>query len=88
MLREAVYMAIGSEREYQDAMTERSDRADMLDDMPLPAILLAIDKILCDAKTSWYKDSDPYADTMQHVRKIAGLCVKAGEKYGMESRKW
>jgi hypothetical protein len=84
--RASTYAAINSERDYQDAMTSRTDRPDMIDPMPLPAILLAMEKCLLDARTRWYSDAAPYQDTMQHVRKIAGLAVKAGERYGMPPR--
>lgn len=86
MTRADVYTAIDTERAYQDAMTERSDRPDMVANMPLSSILLAMERLLHDARNKWYSDSEPYSETMHLVRKVAGLAVKAGEKYGMPNR--
>ena len=86
MKRADVYRAIDSERDYQDAMTERVDRPDMVADMPLSSILLAMERLLHDARYQWYSNSDPYEETMHLVRKVAGLTVKAGEQYGMPNR--
>lgn len=81
-----VYSAIETERDYQDAMTARGDRPDMATHMPLSSILLAMERILHDARSQWYSDAQPYEQTMHSVRKIAGLAVKAGEQYGMPVR--
>lgn len=86
MTRAEVYTAIDSERTYQDAMTERADRPDMVADMPLSSILLAMERLLHDARHQWYSESEPYEETMHLVRKVAGLAVKAGEQHGMPSR--
>lgn len=86
MTREDVYKAIDTERDYQDAQSARDDRPDMVDDLPFPGILLAMEHCLNTARATWYYDAAPYQDTMNLVRKVAGLAVKAGEKYGMPNR--
>lgn len=84
--RMCVYDAINGERDYQDEMTALSDRPDMVDPMPLPAIILAMEHCLSEARKQWYSDAEPYQPTMHLVRKVAALAVKAGEQYGMPTR--
>ena len=86
MKRKKVYKAIDSEREYQDRETLNDDRPDMLPEFNLGQALTAIDIILTQAKAKWYNDYPPYEDTMPLLRKIAGVCVKMGEMYGMPNR--
>lgn len=84
--RSEVYAAIDSERSYQNAMTASKSRPDMIDDMQIGSMILAMEKCLNDAKSVWYYDSLPYHDTMEHLRKVAGLIVKAGEMHSMPHR--
>lgn len=86
MTREDVYKAIDTERDYQDRMTADPNRPDMIEDLNIAGILLAMERCLHQTREDWYYDSVPYQDTMEFVRKIAGLAVKAGEQYGMPSR--
>lgn len=86
VLRNHVYSAIDSERDYQDRMSANPDRPDMVEDLPLSGILLAMEHCLNSARASWYYDNEPYHATMHFIRKIAGLSVKAGETYGMPKR--
>lgn len=86
MIRYEVYSAIDSEREYQNAQSSREDRPDMVEDLSFPGMLLAMEHCLNTARATWYYDAEPYQETMHLVRKIAGLAVKAGEKYGMPKR--
>lgn len=86
MTREQVYKAIDSERDYQKVLTNDPARPDVRWDMHVGDHLLAIQYNLTKATEAWYKDSNNYAATMDYVRKIAGLCVQAGEMYGMPDR--
>jgi hypothetical protein len=86
MKRELVYNAIDSERAYQDEMSSRDNRPDMIEDMHLGDILSAISYNLNLANAAWYKGSFPYQESMEYIRKIAALCVKAGEMNGMPLR--
>lgn len=49
-------------------------------------ILTAIQHNLNKATAEWYIEQDPYPNTSDLLRKIAALCVKAGEDYGMTER--
>lgn len=87
MTRQEVYSAIDTEREYQRVLTNDPARPDVRWDMHVGDHLTAIQYNLNKAIEAWYKDSNNYEATMEFVRKIAGLCVQAGEMYGMPDRK-
>lgn len=86
MEREEVYKAIDTEREYQDFVTPIDSR--MVDDYAISHAILNIEKFIGEAREAWYGESseDSYQKTMDMLRKIAGVCVKSGEKYGMPER--
>jgi hypothetical protein len=84
-MNKEVLEAIQTERDYQDRETAKPDRPDMID-MGIADILLAMQINLDKACEVWYYDSEPYQDTMEFVRKITALGVKAGETYGMPHR--
>jgi len=86
MKREDVYKALDSERDYQDEMSKSVFRPDMIEDMHIGDILSAIEHNLTLARAAWYKGFVPHPEAMTFLRKIGGLCVKAGESYGMSSR--
>lgn len=86
MKRENVYKAIDSERDFQDEMTAREDRPDMIQDLHVGDGITAISYNLEKAREAWYKGSVPHEEAMVYLRKIAGICVKLGEDYGMPER--
>lgn len=85
-IRQAVYAAIDSERAYQDKLTDDSSRPDMIEDFHVGDALTAIRINLAKAEEAWYKGSVPHHASIEFLRKIAGICVKVGETYGMPSR--
>jgi hypothetical protein len=89
MKRKEVYKAIDTEREYQQRETDDIFRVDMIEEFNISTALLAMDVILEEAKFEWYHDNpkDKYQKTMDLLRKIAGMSVQMGEKYGMPDRK-
>ncbi len=87
MDRSKVYEVIDTERDFQNEMTLRNDRPDMIEDLHVGDTITAIQVNLDKAKEAWYKGSVPHQDTMEYLRKVAGLVVQAGEKYGMPERK-
>ena len=84
--RYAVYRAIDSERHYQEKMKEDPDRPDMLENLQMGAVVAAIQHNLDLARAQMYSGSEPHETTMVYLRKIAGLCVQAGEERGMPER--
>ena len=80
MKREKVYEAIDSERDYQDSKWK-----DLNDSYNKPADwALYIERHLGIMKEKIYK-GDAYG-TQEQMRKIAALCVAAGECLGMQNR--
>lgn len=85
--RVKVYSALNSERDYQDSMTADPNVPSMIEDMHLGDALSAIQFNLDKARAVWYKGSAPHTEAMVYLRKIGGLVVKMGERYGMMERK-
>lgn len=83
-----VYNAIAGEREFQNIMTMKSDRPDMVEDFDIGKALSAIRVNLRKAEDAWYIDSEEnnYQNTMEYLRKVAAICVSQGERYGMPER--
>lgn len=89
MQRSQVYNVLDTEREYQQKETDNTERPDMIEDFDISTALLAMDVTLEKAKYVWYYDNpkDNYQNTMELLRKLGGMVVQMGEKYGMPKRK-
>ena len=89
MERSKVYKAIDTERDYQDFHDKNEDRPDMIEDFNMGTAMQALNVLLRKAGDVWYTESpeNNYEGTMEMLRKISGVCVKMGEKYGMPERK-
>jgi hypothetical protein len=85
MKREEVYAAVDSERDYQDAGLTKED-SHIVEEFDIAHALNAIQYNLDKAREVWYKGHEPHQDTMNYLRKIAGICVNMGEKKGMPKR--
>jgi hypothetical protein len=85
MKREEVYAAIDSERDYQDAGLKKED-SHIVEEFDIAHALNAIQYNLDKAREVWYNGHEPHQDTMNYLRKIAGICVNIGEKKGMPKR--
>ena len=77
---------IVDERNYQDKEAANPSRPDIKDEMAMGEILLAIEYNMAQARTAWYPASAPYGTVTNYLRKVAALCVKAGEQFGMTER--
>lgn len=86
MNRDEVLKVISDERDYQIKMTNETTRPDMNPEMSMGDLLSAMEVNLSKAKQAWYTDSYPYTNTLDYVRKVAGLAVQAGERYDMPNR--
>lgn len=86
MTRGNVFRAINDEREFQNSLIADPSRPDMIPDLHVGDTLAAIQVNLNKALSAWYIGSMPHQDTMKYLRKIAALCVQAGENYGMPTR--
>lgn len=87
MERNDVYKVVDTERDFQDIYSGSLSRPDMLPQMSMGDFLGAMEHNLQEAKKIWYRDSPPYTSTMEYIRKVLALGVKAGEQYGIPERK-
>lgn len=85
MKKEDVLKAIQTELDFVER-GEKEGHKHIVKDIPLSSTLEAIRYNLDKANKEWYNEKDPYENTMDLIRKIAGLCIKAGVKYGMPKR--
>ena len=86
MERKTVFKIIDEERKHQ-LKFEDSENSHIVSSLNMGGILTAIQYNLTKAQSEWYLEKDPYVKTSDLLRKIAALCVKAGEDYGMTERK-
>jgi len=89
MKREEVYNSVDTEREYQERETVNPDNPAMIEEFNMGTAMQAMNVLLRKAGDVWYTESpeNNYEGTMEQLRKIAGVCVQMGEKYGMPKRK-
>lgn len=85
--RELVYRTLDGERDYQDAASADPSRPDMVPEMSMGEIILAMEHALGEARRAWYSDARPYPATIEYLRKVGGLTVKAMEQFGVVERK-
>lgn len=86
MSREEVFESINSEREFQEKLKADLSRPDVIKEFHVGDTLTAIEYNLRKATDAWYVNATPHIDTLVYLRKIAALCVQAGENYGMLPR--
>lgn len=82
----SILNTVKGEREYQRRLSRQTTRPDMVQKMTIGDTLSAIQYNLDRARQEWYVGSDPHPDAMAYLRKVAALCVQAGEVYGMPER--
>lgn len=87
MQRKYVLNVISKECEYVDSKKGSPD-SHIVEDFPLSAGMEAIRYNLDKANEAWYNEKAPYPTAMEYIRKIAGICVQMGERYGMPYRRW
>ncbi|WP_017732747.1 hypothetical protein [Nafulsella turpanensis] len=81
-----VYKAISSERDFQDKAAIRKEKPDLRESFHLGDGIAAIEHNIQKAREAWYSGTVPYDSAMEYIRKVAGICVKLGEVYGMPKR--
>jgi hypothetical protein len=84
--RTSVYIAIDSERDYQDAQKGNAKRHENMPAMTPGEYLLCMEKCLNDAREAWYQPNGGVA-CLDHVRKVSALGVACMELYGAPLRK-
>lgn len=83
--RDEVYLALDTERNYQDAQRGNAKRHDGAADMTPGELLLCMEKCLQDARDAWYKP-DGGVKCLDFVRKVSALGVQCMELYGAPQR--
>jgi hypothetical protein len=83
--RERVYMAVDSERDYQDAQAGNAKRHEDQPPMTPGEFILCMEKCLQDARDAWYKP-DGGRGCMEYIRKVTALGVQAMERHGAPKR--
>lgn len=78
--REDVYAAIDSERVYQDAQWPQGNP------LTIGESLLLIEQYTAKACVVWTVESPPETETLNVVRKIAGIAVRCMENHGAPKR--
>lgn len=86
MERKKVYELIEEELNYI-SKKEKETTSHIVEDFTLASAMEAIRFNLYKANSSWYKGKQPYEESMEYFRKIASICIKMGEKYGLPKRK-
>ena len=88
MKRQDVYKAVDSERDYVEDLEKNDINSHVVENFPLGSAISAIKYNMNKAQEAWYSETQPNHEvSMEYIRKVAGICVKMGEKYGMPSRK-
>lgn len=84
--RAQVFIAIDSEREYQDAQRGNAKRHEGQPPMTPGELILCMEECLKAAREAWYKP-DGGSGCLEHVRKVTALGVQCMERHGAPHRK-
>lgn len=79
------YLALDSERDYQDAGRGNAKRHEGRPELTVGEHILILEKLVADARVEWYKP-DGRNTAIEHVRKIGGVAVRCMELYGAPLR--
>ena len=85
MTTKEVFQAIKTELNFISDKEKLND-THITDSFPLSSGLTAIRHNLAKAEAAWYEGRDPHPKAMDILRKIAAICVKMGDQYGMPAR--
>lgn len=83
--RDVVYVAVDSERDYQDAQRGNAKRHVGQPEMTPGEYILCMEKCLADAREAWYRP-DGGTSCLPFVRKVTALGVACMEKHGAPPR--
>jgi len=87
MKRQQVYESIDSERDYQNYFETQHD-SHVSATFNYGDALTAIRVNLQKAEEAWYNSIQQYEKPNEFLRKVAAICVKMGEDYGMPKREF
>jgi len=78
--------AVRGERKFQLSLSKSDHFPNMVKKLSVGDTITAIDLNLMKAKAAWYIGSNDHPDAMKYLRKIAALCIQAGENYNFPER--
>jgi len=84
--RADVFVAINTERDYQDDQQGNAKRHEGQPSMTPGEFILCMEKCLADARDAWYKPDGGTA-CLDYVRKVSALGVQCMEYHGAPHRK-
>lgn len=84
-MKSEVYVAIESERSYQDAQAGNAKRHTNQPPMTPGELILCMEKCLTDARDAWYKP-DGGIGCLPYIRKVTALGVQCMERFGAPQR--
>jgi hypothetical protein len=86
MNREDVYKLIDTERAYQDRIWQDQENPGQPNPLSIGEVVLLIEEYTAKARAQWTIEKKPEVDTMDIIRKIAGVTVRAMEQHGARPR--
>jgi hypothetical protein len=84
--RAEVYAAIDTERDYQDRFWPQDGQQEYPTPLRLGEQLLLAEEYLARARTVWTGEKDGEQQTLDAIRKVAGVLVSAMERHGAVAR--
>ncbi len=84
--RQEVYEAIDSEREYQDSLWPDHGGALTGNPLTIGEFVLLLQEYVSQARGEWTIEPKPEINTLNVMRKIAGIAVNCMEQHGAPKR--
>lgn len=83
--RDAVYRAIDSERDYQDRFWPGREQGGA-NRLTVGEFVLLLEEYILKARAEWTVEAKPEVNTLDMVRKVAGIAVNCMEQNGAPMR--
>jgi hypothetical protein len=84
--RSAVYAAIDTERDYQDARWPQQNAPDAPNPLTIGEFILLLEEYVEKARVEWAMEKKPEQRTLHFIRKAAGIAVNCMEQHGAPKR--
>ena len=86
-LRQEVYEAIDTEREYQDRVwKDHAGGTEQPNPLSIGEWLLCLEEYVSKARAEWSGEPKPEVNTLEIIRKTAGIAVHCMEQHGAPQR--
>lgn len=84
--RKEVYKAIDTERDYQDLIWRLADDPSFVNELTIGEFVLLVEEYAAKARNVWTNQPKPELETLEFMRKIAGITVNCMEQHGAPKR--